>query len=62
MSTCGLNLRLSDLSINSLLGCICKIFTAIVVVLAFALNMEEVCYHLHREMLTAPHFQLFTSE
>jgi len=39
LPTCWM-LNFSQLSVNSLLGCVCKVFTAVVVVLTFALNVD----------------------
>eukprot|EP01083_Nonionella_stella_P026905 74056_1 len=41
LPTCWM-LNFSELSINSLLGCICKVFTAIVVFVTFFLNLDDV--------------------
>ena len=42
LPTCWM-LNFSELSFNSFLGCVCKIFTVIVIVMTFFINMSVVC-------------------
>jgi len=46
-------LNFNDLSINSLLGCVCKIFTAVVVLVAFFVNLDAVESNVARKEIEA---------